>query len=123
MQKQSTYGPYSAVSRANNMFFVSGQVGVDPTTNTAKNDITAQTKQALLNLKQQLSTVGLELENVVSTTVYMTNIQWFEQMNTEYAKYFGTAPPARATVGVAALPQVGGNSNLYIEISAVAVAS
>lgn len=120
-QPQRTYGPYRSVVQANNMFFVSGQVGIDPTTNIAPNDVTGQTRQAIENIKQQLASVGLGLENVVSTTVYMTDVLSFEQMNAEYATHFGATAPARATVGVAALPQVAGNTNLCIEISAMAV--
>jgi 2-iminobutanoate/2-iminopropanoate deaminase len=80
-------------------------------------NIEDQTRRALDNIKAIITAAGLTMDNVVSTTVYLTDINEFDTMNQVYATYFKTAPPARATVQVARLAR-----DVKIEISAIAVA-
>jgi 2-iminobutanoate/2-iminopropanoate deaminase len=96
---------------------VSGEVGIDPTTGNLGATIGDQTDQALQNLAAILAAAGLTLDNVVSTTVYLVSLTDFTGMNTAYGTFFTNAPPARATIQVAALPKAGA----LVEISAIAV--
>ncbi len=117
----SNFGPYSSIMRAGNFYFVAGQVGVSLKNNEVSSDIEEQTKQALENLTAVLESEGLEIQDVVKTTVFLTNMDDFEKMNTVYFSYFGKNLPARSTVGVNELPRVGsGKSILKIEIEAIA---
>lgn len=114
------YGPYSPIKKAGNLYFVSGQVGVDPDTNTAGKTAAEQTAQALANLEALLEGEGLEIANVVKTTVYLTDMHDFKDMNEVYQGHFGDLPPARSTVGVKELPHVGGEADIKVEIEAIA---
>jgi len=117
----SNFGPYSSIMRAGNFYFVAGQVGVSLKNNEVSSDIEEQTKQALENLTAVLESEGLEIQDVVKTTVFLTNMDDFEKMNSVYFSYFGKNLPARSTVGVNELPRVGsGKSILKIEIEAIA---
>jgi len=116
----TTYGPYSPVRQVGDMYYTAGHVGVNPTTGTADPDTTVQATQALENLKATLAEAGLDMNNVVKTTVYVTNMDDFGAVNDVYVTYFGEPRPARSTVGVKALPHVGGNVPLKIEIEAIA---
>ncbi len=118
--KITTYGPYSPILNAGNLYFVSGQIGVDPVNKKAPIGIKAQTKQVILNLKAVLATKNLSLENLVKTTVYLSDMTYFAHMNEVYANYFENIKPARATVAVNELPRVGGDVDIVIEIDAVA---
>jgi len=115
----TTYGPYTPVRRAGSLLFVSGQIGIDPTTKQAKNGILQQTEQALNNLKKVLESEGASLDNIVKTTVFLTTMDNFEVMNSVYEKVFAAPRPARSTVGVQELPRVG-DAPLLVEIEAVA---
>jgi 2-iminobutanoate/2-iminopropanoate deaminase len=110
-------GPYSQAVRVGDTLYLSGQGAFDPKTNQAMADasIEVQTKQVLENLKAILSASGMAMSDVVSTTVYLTDINEFSKMNTVYATFFKDIPPARATVEVSKLPR-----NLKVEISAIA---
>ena len=119
-KKTATYGPYSPIKNAGNLYFVSGQVGIDPESKKAPADIKAQTEQVILNIKAVLDTKNLSLDNVVKTTVYVTDMADFAAMNEVYANYFDSVKPARATVAVKELPRVGGDVDIVIEIDAVA---
>nr|WKF58377.1 Putative reactive intermediate deaminase TdcF [Paraburkholderia busanensis] len=114
----SAIGPYSQAIRSGSTVFLSGQLPIDPTTNAPA--ITAsiedQTKLVLDNLRAVLAAKGMTLDDIVSTQVYMTDLNEFPRMNAVYATYFRDQPPARATVGVSRLAR-----DLKIEISAVAV--
>lgn len=109
-------GPYSQAVISGGLIFLSGQIPIDPETGklTGK-DISAQTKRVLQNIEAVLEAAGGSLSDVVKTTVYMTDLSTFAEMNRIYEKYFHETPPARATVQVASLP-VGA----LIEIDAVA---
>lgn len=110
-------GPYSQGVRAGDLFFVSGQIPLDPATGTVVGTSAAeQTKRVMDNIAAILAANGMSMANVVSTTVYLRDLQDFSAMNTVYATYFGGNPPARATVQVARLPR-----DVTVEIAAVAM--
>lgn len=113
------FGPYTPIVKAGATYYVSGQVGVDPITKTCSGDITSQTRQALANLKDVLKTEGLDMGNVVKTTVFLTDMGNFAAMNKEYVKHFDEPRPARSTVAVKELPRLA-NTPLLVEIEAVA---
>jgi 2-iminobutanoate/2-iminopropanoate deaminase len=111
--------PYSQAIAvpAGRMVFVSGQVPLDPVTGAlAGDDVATQTRRALANVAAVLEAAGASLADVVKTTVYMTDLGQFGAMNEVYAEAFAGHAPARATVGVLALP-VGA----LVEIDAIAV--
>ncbi len=109
-------GPYSQAIEANGMIFVSGQLPIDPATGAfAGEDIAAQTRQSLTNIKNILAEAGAGMEDVVKTTVLLKNIADFTAMNEVYAEFFTGDCPARAAFEVAALPK-----NALVEIEAIA---
>lgn len=114
------YGPYTPVRRAGNLLFVSGQVGVDPASRRAPTDVAVQTTQALQNMENVLRDSGASLQNVVKTTVYLTNMDDFAQVNEAYERAFASPRPTRSTVAVRELPRVGGETPILVEIEAIA---
>ena len=99
-------GPYSQAVRWGNVIYVSGQIPIDPSTGTfAGEDIAAQTRQSLTNIKNILEAEGLDLSHVVKTTVMLQDIADFAAMNEVYAEFFTAPYPARAAYQVAALPK------------------
>lgn len=111
-------GPYSQAIRANGFVFVSGQIALDPVTNTlVTGDAGFQTDRVLKNLAGILVAAGTSLEKVVRTTVFLKNMSDFTAMNEVYARHFHTAPPARSTVEVARLPK-----DVLVEIDVIALA-
>lgn len=119
--KPQTFGPYSPIRKAGNVYFVSGQVGVDPATQGTGESVQAQTEQAIKNLLTILATEGLTLKDVVKTTVYLIDMEHFEAMNNVYLSHFSNPRPARSTVAVKELPRVGGGTPIVVELEAVAV--
>ncbi|MDN5274409.1 MAG: reactive intermediate/imine deaminase [Candidatus Saccharibacteria bacterium] len=115
----TTYGPYTPVRSAGNFLFISGQIGIDPTTKTAAPDIAEQTKQVLRNMTRALEANGAGLNDVIKTTVFLTNMDDFAAMNVVYERYFEAPRPARSTISVRELPRVGGDTALLVEIEAV----
>ena len=110
-------GPYSQAIVAGNTVYVSGQLPIDPATGLfAGDDIAAQTRQSLTNLKSILNEAGADLCDVVKTTVYLANIADFAAMNEVYATFFTAPYPARAAFEVACLPK-----NALVEIECIAV--
>lgn len=111
-------GPYSQAVRAGNVLYLAGQIPIDPKTGALMKDATieVQTRLVLDNLKAVLAADGMTMANVVSTTVYMKDLNEFGKMNEVYGSYFGSVPPARATVQVARLPR-----DVSVEIGAIAV--
>lgn len=109
-------GPYSQAIRAGEQLYLCGQIGTDPRTGELASGIEAQTRQALANLAAVLAADRLGLADVVSVTVYLVDLGEFATMNAVYAEAFPAPAPARATVGVAALPK-----GARVEISAIAV--
>jgi len=109
-------GPYSQAIAAGPLLFCSGQIPLEPSTGVLiEGDISSQTERVLQNLGAVLRAHGLGMEHVVKTTVFMTDLGNFGEMNTVYAQYFPSDPPARSTIQVAALPK-GAN----VEIEAIA---
>jgi 2-iminobutanoate/2-iminopropanoate deaminase len=99
-------GPYSQAIRANGFVFVSGQIALDPVTNTlVSGDAAFQTDRVIQNLSGILRAAGTSLEKVVRATVFLKNMGDFAAMNEVFGTYFNTAPPARSTVEVARLPK------------------
>lgn len=99
-------GPYSQAIITGSLLFASGQIPVDPETGQlVPGDIEAQTEQVLKNLLAVLKEAKLGPENVVKTTVFLTDLSEFSRMNAIYERYFGQQPPARSTVQAAALPR------------------
>src|SRR5882757_1631221 len=100
-------GPYSQAIRVGRTVYLSGQIAIDPTTNLFMTgaSIEEQTQRALENLAGVLTAAGLRLEDVVNTTVYLSDLNDFVKMNQVYATFFKNAPPARATLQVAGIPR------------------
>ena len=110
-------GPYSQAVQAEKTIYVSGQLPVNPATGEfAGEDIKAQTKQSLTNIKNILASAGADMSDVTKTTVLLQDIADFGAMNEVYAEFF--TEPARAAFQVAALPK-----GAKVEIEAVAVIS
>lgn len=110
-------GPYSQALKANGLVFVSGQIPIIPENQEIlKGSIAEQTNQVLKNIENILREAGSVLEKVVKTTVYLKDMNDFDEMNKKYAEYFSSTKPARATVQVARLPK-----DVSIEIDAIAV--
>ena len=110
-------GPYSQAIAAGNTIYVSGQLPIDPATGAfAGDDITAQTRQSLTNMKNILIEAGTDMSAVVKTTVLLADIADFAAMNAVYAEFFSAPYPARAAFQVACLPK-----NALVEIECVAV--
>jgi 2-iminobutanoate/2-iminopropanoate deaminase len=104
-QAPAPIGPYSQAIKANDLIYVSGQLGIDPKTGQLVGpDIASQTRQVLENLQSILSVADSGLGRVVKSTIYVTDINDFSAMNEIYGEYFTFEPPARSTVQVAALP-------------------
>lgn len=110
-------GPYSQAVVHGSLVFASGQIPIDPATGTLiEGGVEAQTERVIRNLRAVLEAAGSDLDRVLKTTVYVTDLSLFARVNEVYARYFGSAPsPARATVEVAALP-LGAS----VEIDAIA---
>jgi 2-iminobutanoate/2-iminopropanoate deaminase len=111
-------GPYSQAIRVGNTIYLAGQIAIDPQTKQVMTNapIEEQTRLVLENLRAVLAADGLSLDHVVTTTVFLKDLNEFGKMNEVYGTFFKSAPPARATVEVARLPR-----DVKIEISAIAV--
>jgi 2-iminobutanoate/2-iminopropanoate deaminase len=96
-------GPYTPVVRAGDWIIVSGQLGIKDGA-IVTGGVSAQTKQAVENLKAQLASVGAKLSDVSKTLCFLTDMDTFATFNDAYVAGFGNARPARSTIGVAALP-------------------
>jgi len=110
-------GPYSQAIRVNGFLYVSGQVALGPKTGElVGKSIQEQTERVLENVKGIVEAGGTKMAHVVKTTVFLKDINDFAAMNEVYARYFQSAPPARATVQVARLPK-----DALVEIEVIAV--
>ncbi|MDI6851315.1 MAG: Rid family detoxifying hydrolase [bacterium] len=110
-------GPYSLVRRGEckSLFFISGQLGINPDSGELEEGLEAQTKRALENLKSILESSGLSMNNVIKTTIFLINSEDFSKVNEIYSTFFTEPYPARSTIFVKALPK-----NALIEIEAIA---
>ena len=110
-------GPYSQAVRAGEFLFLSGQVALDPATMAiVPGGVEAETRQVLANLTAVLAAGGATWDDVVRTTIFLTDLGDFALVNKIYGEVAGSVPPARATVQVAALPR-----GAVVEIDAVAI--
>jgi 2-iminobutanoate/2-iminopropanoate deaminase len=111
-------GPYSQAVKANGLVFCSGQIPLSPETGELAGDsITAQTEQCLKNLSAVLAAAGTSTAEIVKVTAYLVDMGDFPEFNSVYERFFDDEPPARATVGVAALPKAA-----RVEVECVALA-
>jgi 2-iminobutanoate/2-iminopropanoate deaminase len=118
-QAPKAIGPYSQAIRAGELVFCSGQIGLDPTTgNLVSGGTAAETEQVMRNLQAVLAAAGCGLEQVVRTTIYLVDLNEFALVNDIYGRFLRQPYPARATVGVAALPR-----GARVEIDAIALLS
>ncbi len=109
-------GPYNQAIKTDNLLFVSGQIALKPGTNEfANTDIIEETHQVMQNLKSILAAANMDFGNVVKTTIFLSDMDLFGEVNTIYAKYFEGDFPARETVAVKGLPK-----NANVEISLIA---
>jgi 2-iminobutanoate/2-iminopropanoate deaminase len=110
-------GPYSQAVIANGFLFASGQVAFDPITGElVLSDIASETKQVMENIKSILTAANLNFAHVVKTTIFLSDMGLFAQVNEVYGSYFASDFPARETVAVKTLPR---NVNVEISITAV----
>lgn len=111
-------GPYSQAVRVGNLVFCSGQIALDAKSGqlVAPDDVVAQTRQVLANLRAVLEAAGAGMAQVVKTTIFLVDLGDFAAVNKVYGESFSSAPPARATVEVSRLPR-----DARVEIEAIAV--
>lgn len=108
-------GPYSQAIDAGAFVFASGQIPINPATGDIPEGIKAQTAQSLANVKAILEAAGLTMDNVVKTTVFLSDMDNFAPMNEVYAEAFAAPYPARSAVAVRTLPK-----NVLVEIEVLA---
>src|SRR5512133_400191 len=105
-QAPAAIGPYSQGIKAGEFAFFSGQIPLDPATGeVVSGGIEAQAERVMANMQAVLTAAGLGFDDVVKTTIFLTNLADFAVVNTIYGRCFGAVPPARSTVQVAALPR------------------
>jgi 2-iminobutanoate/2-iminopropanoate deaminase len=108
--------PYSVVTEANGLVFISGQVAIDPTGGPTPEDVADQARLILDNIGGILGELGLGYPDIVKTTIFLADIADFGKVNQIYGSYFETDPPARSTFQAGALP----GEDFKIEIEAIA---
>ena len=109
-------GPYSQAVEAGNLLFISGQIAIDPANgNLVMNDIQSETRQVMKNIHALLTAAGLDFNDVVKATIFLSDIKHFGAVNEVYGSYFSKEFPARETVQAAALPKY-----VNVEISMIA---
>jgi 2-iminobutanoate/2-iminopropanoate deaminase len=110
-------GPYSQAVAAGNFVFLSGQIALNPATGQlVMDDINTETKQVMENIKTILAEAGINFSHVIKTSIFLTDMQDFAQVNEVYGTYFKDNFPARETVQVAGLPK-----GVNVEISVTAL--
>ena len=109
-------GPYSQAIQVGNLVFTSGQIPIDPSTgNIVDGGIKSQTRQSLQNIKAILESVDVKMKSIVKTTVFLSDMNNFAEMNEVYSEFFTEPYPARSAVAVKTLPK-----GALVEIEAVA---
>ena len=109
-------GPYNQAIFSGDTLYISGQICIDPATGNLDNgDVKAETHRSMQNLKAILEAAGMDFKHVVKTTIFITDMKQFGEINEVYGKYFSGDYPARETVQVAALPKF-----VNVEISMIA---
>lgn len=110
-------GPYSAGIEVGNLIFTSGQIAMDPHTGVLElESIQSETERVMCNLQAVLLAAGSDFNNVVKTSIFLSNMNDFPEVNEVYARYFNAPYPARETVAVKTLPK-----KVNVEISCIAV--
>ncbi|MFD2919352.1 RidA family protein [Terrimonas rubra] len=110
-------GPYNQAILVNDTLYISGQICIDPIGGSLNNaDLQAETHQCMKNLKAILTAAGMDFSNVIKSTIFITDMHRFAEINEVYGSYFTGDYPARETVQVAALPKF-----VNVEISMLAV--
>lgn len=116
-QAPAPIGPYNQAVLVNNTLYISGQIPINPVTGELQNaTLQDETHQCMKNLQAILSEAGMDFGNVVKSTIYITDMNRFAEINEVYSQYFSENPPARETVQVTALPKF-----VNVEISMTAV--
>lgn len=116
-QAPAPIGPYSQAVMAGPVLYLSGQIAIDPATGRLDtSDIGAETRQVMSNLGAVLEKAGMDFSKVVKTTIFLSDMDHFAQVNEIYGTYFTGDYPARETVAVKTLPK-----NVNVEISMIAV--
>lgn len=108
-------GPYSQAVKTGNTLYFSGQIGIDPVSGQMHTSLHDQTHQIMKNISAILEECGSNMESVIKTTIFLTNLQDFNTVNDIYKEYFVSHFPARTTVAVSSLPK-----SALIEIEAIA---
>jgi len=109
-------GPYSQAVKVNDTLYISGQIALDAETGTlVTRDISAETHQVMKNILAVLSSENLDFNNVVKSSIFLSDMNDFTTVNEAYGSYFKANPPARETVEVSTLPK-----NVNVEISIIA---
>lgn len=116
-QAPAAIGPYSQAIKVGNLLFASGQLGLDPATGVLPGDFAAQAEQALKNVGAILAEAGMTYGNVVKTTVFLSEMSNFQQLNELYSRFFVEPYPARSAVAVKQLPK-----DALVEIEVIASA-
>jgi 2-iminobutanoate/2-iminopropanoate deaminase len=110
-------GPYNQAVIANGFMFLSGQIALNPNTGAlVMDDIRAETRQVMTNIYAVLQAAGLTFRNVAKATIFMTDMDFYKDINDIYAEYFDENAPAREAVAVKSLPK-----GVNVEISVIAV--
>ncbi len=108
-------GPYSQAVQFGDLLFVSGQIPLDPQTGEiVAGDIEVQTRRVMENLKAIIESTGMNLQNVLKCSCFLSSMDNFVKFNTVYDEYFKASPPARETVEVGRLPK-----DVLVEVSAI----
>jgi 2-iminobutanoate/2-iminopropanoate deaminase len=109
-------GPYNQAVKTGNLLFISGQIALVPGTETLANEtIAAETHQVMKNLSSILKSEGIDFDHAIKTTIFLSGMEHFAEVNQIYGQYFSKDFPARETVAVKGLPR-----NVNVEISMIA---
>ncbi len=109
-------GPYNQAVKSGNLLFISGQIALIPGTELLNNEsIAAETHQVMKNLESILTAEGIDFSHILKTTIYLSGMEHFAEVNVVYGQYFSSEYPARETVAVKGLPR-----NVNVEISMIA---
>lgn len=109
-------GPYNQAVRSGNLIFISGQIALVPGTETLVNEsIAAETHQVMKNIQAILNAEKINFSHIIKTTIFLSGMEHFSEVNQVYGQYFSSDYPARETVAVKGLPR-----NVNVEISMIA---
>jgi len=115
-QAPAPIGPYSQAVKSGNFVFLSGQIALDPSTGELVMDtLENETHRVMQNIREVLSAAGCSFDDVIKTSIFLSDMNHFTNVNAVYGSYFGGSFPARETVQVAGLPK-----NVNVEISVIA---